>query len=88
MLDAIEKDAKRTGKQLEDEELLEKAKTIPALKESLPSLVQRAEHPIMPVKVSAAGSLDARPMPMPAARPNVEVVMEAQASAVQTIQGN
>jgi len=88
MLDAIEKDAKRAAKQLEDDELLEKAKSIPALKESLPSLVQRVDQPVMPVQVSAAGRPAAMPstdsMPSPAA---AEVVMEAQASAVRTLQG-
>jgi Ca-activated chloride channel family protein len=84
MLDAIEKDAKRAAKQLEDDELLEKAKSIPALKESLPSLVQRVEQPVMPVKVTAAGRPSVDSMPMPAA---AQVVMEAQASAVRTLQG-
>ncbi|MCK6593242.1 MAG: hypothetical protein L6Q76_37270, partial [Polyangiaceae bacterium] len=83
MLDAIEKDAKRAAKQLEDAELLEKANSIPALKESLPSLVQRAEPAIMPANAGpVAPSLPS--MPSPAA---AEVVMKAQASAVRTIQG-
>lgn len=87
MLDAIEKDAKLKGKQLEDAELLEKAKTIPALKESLPSLVQRPD-PTAPVMKVSAG----RPVPSSApgftdAAPAAEVVMEAQASAVRMIQG-
>jgi hypothetical protein len=42
----------------------------------------------MPVKVSAAPMAVDVAMPRPmAARPDAEVVMEAQASAVQTIQG-
>ena len=89
MLDAIEKDARRAAKELEDDELLEKAKTIPSLKGSLSSLVQRVEPalPVMPVKVSAM-SVTADSMPTPQmARPAAQVVMEAQASAVQTIQG-
>lgn len=84
MLDAIEKDAKRAAKQLDDGELMEKANSIPALKESLPSLVQRADPALMPVKVSAGlrPSVDATPAPAAA-----EVVMAAQASAVRTLQG-
>lgn len=84
MLDAIEKDAKRAAKQLDDGELMEKANSIPALKESLPSLVQRADPAVMPVKVSAGlrPSVDAAPAPAAA-----EVVMAAQASAVRTLQG-
>jgi len=89
MLDAIEKDARRAAKELEDDELLEKAKTIPSLKGSLSSLVQRVEPalPVMPVKVSAMSvTADSTPTPQ-MARPAAQVVMEAQASAVQTIQG-
>jgi hypothetical protein len=80
MLDAVEKDARRAAKQLDDNELLEKAKSIPALKESLPSLASR------PIPVASGPS----PMPsLPAPRPAAEaaVVMEEQAAAVRTLQG-
>jgi len=80
MLDQVEKEAKRAAKQFDDAELRDKAKSIPALRESLPSLAKQPEptaqvHPGRPAMKPAAAAEAA------------EVVMASQASAVRTIQG-
>jgi Ca-activated chloride channel family protein len=81
MLDTAEKEARAAAKDLADVELVEKLKTLGPLRQSLPTLVGR---PAMVVPTSPVAVQDmARPMaPSPAA-----IVMQAQAEAVDAIQG-
>jgi Ca-activated chloride channel family protein len=84
MLDAVEREARRAAKQFEDGELLQKAKTIPSLKESLPSLAHQPE----PAAPPALGVQQRKPTPhAPRPAAAAAVVMETQAEAVRTIQG-
>lgn len=93
ILDAAEKEARLAQKELTDKELDEKLKSLPALRQSLPALVQQAHlvatdvvHPVpngMPGL--RAPSLPKAPVAVPAAAP--AIVMETQADAMRTIQG-
>lgn len=89
LLDAAEKEAKTAAKDLDDKELLEKAKSIPAVRKSLASL---APPPPPPPQVGfglggVGAPKPAMGMPARAPSPVPAVVMKSQADAMGTIQG-
>lgn len=87
LLDTAEKEAKVWAKDLEDPILAEKLESLGPLRRSLPSLVQR-DVPAPVVQVPNAPGL---PMPgrAPVAAPSpAAIVMDAQADAMQALQGH
>lgn len=93
ILDAAEKEAKLSQKELSDAELDEKLKSLPALRQSLPVLAKQVNVVATGVVVQQPSPMPGLPMPMPmsdrpmAAMAAPAVVMETQADAMRTIQG-
>jgi Ca-activated chloride channel family protein len=89
LLDLGEKEAKTAAKTLEDSELDEKARSIPPLRRSLPSMVEIAPpaaalYPGGPVKPVPMVQQGYPMMPKPAA---AAIVMDTQAAAVRALEG-
>jgi Ca-activated chloride channel homolog len=83
ILDAAEKEAKTAQKELDDAELGEKLRGLGSLRQSLPELAKQAQ--LQQAAAVAPARMPVQERPMSAAP--AAIIMETQADAIRTIQG-